>query len=106
MAKFTSHFNDSLTSVGSSPTTPLKSASIALPAVGVYRPPFARAKAAAKTVAVTAKTVAAKSSPPPAVNQAKKDTTAYLYQGGITRMTGGVMLAYYSSPWYSVALVP
>ncbi|KAJ6500826.1 hypothetical protein C8R45DRAFT_979256 [Mycena sanguinolenta] len=92
-SKFTSHSNDSLTSVGSSPTTPPKSAPIALPTAGVYRPPFARAKTAAKTVAVTAKAVAVKSSPPPAANHLKKDTTAYLYQGGVTRvMTGGVML--------------
>ncbi|KAJ7261366.1 hypothetical protein B0H12DRAFT_1217808 [Mycena haematopus] len=83
-SKFTSYSNDSLTSVGSAPTTPLKTAPLALPAVGAYRPPFARSRATTK------------SQMPPAavpVGCAKKDTTAYLYQGGVTRvMTGGVML--------------
>ncbi|KAF7341141.1 hypothetical protein MVEN_01848800 [Mycena venus] len=83
-SKFTSYSNDSLTSAGSPPATPAKSAPVALPAVGAYRPPFARAKVAAKP---TAPRVAVP------MDRSKKDTTAYLYQGGVTRvMTGGVML--------------
>ncbi|KAF7356546.1 hypothetical protein MVEN_00988200 [Mycena venus] len=83
-SKFTSYSNDSLTSAGSPPTTPLKTAPIALPTVGAYRPPFARSKASTKPSAPRAAVP---------VDRSKKNTTAYLYQGGVTRvMTGGVML--------------
>ncbi|KAF7359360.1 hypothetical protein MSAN_01278500 [Mycena sanguinolenta] len=44
-SKFTSYSNDSLTSLGSPSSTPLKTAPAALPVVGAYRPPFARARA-------------------------------------------------------------
>ncbi|KAJ7268125.1 hypothetical protein B0H12DRAFT_94850 [Mycena haematopus] len=81
-SKFTSYSTESLTSAGSSPTieTPSKS-------VATYRPPFARSKAAIATTMTKPRTA------PTSMNRAKKDTTAYLYQGGVTRvMTGGVML--------------
>ncbi|KAJ6537718.1 hypothetical protein B0H19DRAFT_1382437 [Mycena capillaripes] len=90
-SKFTSYSNDSLTSAGSlsPPSTPAKAAApVALPAVAVaaYRPPFRRSKPATKP------SVPRASAPLP-VDRSKKDTTAYLYQGGVTRvMTGGVML--------------
>ncbi|KAJ6500465.1 hypothetical protein C8R45DRAFT_1210247 [Mycena sanguinolenta] len=85
-SKFTSYSNDSLTSLGSPPSTPLKTEPVALPVVGAYRPPFARARAAAKPQESPAR-------PAMPVGCAKKDTTAYLYKGGVTRvMTGGVML--------------
>ncbi|KAJ7138248.1 hypothetical protein C8R44DRAFT_767118 [Mycena epipterygia] len=77
-SKFTSYSNDSLTSATNSPpSTPSKSASVALPAVprpqALYRAP--------KTTRCVP------------VDAAKKDLTAYMYQGGVTRvMTGGVML--------------
>ncbi|KAJ7193340.1 hypothetical protein GGX14DRAFT_589171 [Mycena pura] len=87
----TSYSNDSLTTAGSPPTTPAKCVPIALPSVGKYRPPFARSKATANPT----RPAAAKPSAPFTVPMdcSKKDTTAYLYQGGVTRvMTGGVML--------------
>ncbi|KAJ7138181.1 hypothetical protein C8R44DRAFT_766977 [Mycena epipterygia] len=77
-SKFTSCSNDSLTSAASSPpSTPYKFASVALPSVprpqALYRAP----KPARRVP----------------VDVAKKDLTAYMYQGGVTRvMTGGVML--------------
>ncbi|KAJ7649039.1 hypothetical protein DFH06DRAFT_557208 [Mycena polygramma] len=91
---FTSYSNDSVTFAGSPPTTPAKAALVALPAVkapvAAYRPPFRRAKTA--TTPVT-KPAPVRSAAPVPVNRSKKDTTAYLYQGGVTRvMTGGVML--------------
>ncbi|KAK7064646.1 hypothetical protein R3P38DRAFT_3250208 [Favolaschia claudopus] len=79
--------------------SPVKSTPAALPAVGPYRPPFARMRARAPAAAPTASTpttkprTAAAPHPIPATNPSKKDTTAYVYQGGVTRvMTGGVML--------------
>lgn len=87
-SKFTSYSNDSLTSAGSPPTTPAKAAPIALPSVAKYRAPFARSKAA-----TTTKPSAPRAPASAPVDPSKKDTTAYLYQGGVTRvMTGGVML--------------
>ncbi|KAJ7038778.1 hypothetical protein C8F04DRAFT_1088470 [Mycena alexandri] len=84
-SKFTSYSNDSLTSSGSPPATPAKSASMVLPSVAKYRAPRPSVRAPAPAPV--------KRIPAPAVRQAKKDTTAYLYQGGVTRvMTGGVML--------------
>ncbi|KAJ6527107.1 hypothetical protein B0H19DRAFT_1196476 [Mycena capillaripes] len=81
-SKFTSYSNDSLTSAGSPPATPSKSASSTLPSVGVYRPPFLRLKPAPRATATA-----------PVSMSAKKTTTAYHYQGGVTRvMTGGVLL--------------
>ncbi|KAK7023924.1 hypothetical protein R3P38DRAFT_1079369 [Favolaschia claudopus] len=79
-SKFTSRSTESLTSAGSPPTSPVKPvASVALPAATPYRPPFARARAAAADASI--------SRPKPTTS------TAYLYQGGVTRvMTGGVML--------------
>ncbi|KAJ7441653.1 hypothetical protein B0H11DRAFT_2095867 [Mycena galericulata] len=76
-SKFTSYSNESLTSAGSSPpSTPPKSAFVALPPA-LYRAP---------------KPTHARHSPVP-VDRSKKNLTAYLYQGGVTRvMTGGVML--------------
>ncbi|KAJ6480719.1 hypothetical protein C8R47DRAFT_596407 [Mycena vitilis] len=85
-SKFTSYSLDSLTSAGSPPATPAKAAPIALPAVVAYRPPFRRVKTVTKPVA-------ARTTVPAPGDRSKKDTTAYLYQGGVTRvMTGGVML--------------
>ncbi|KAJ7627829.1 hypothetical protein DFH06DRAFT_1480828 [Mycena polygramma] len=85
-SKFTSYSIDSLTSAGSPPTTPAKAAPVALPAVAAYRPPFRRAKTATKPAP-------ARTASPAPVDRSKKDTTAYVYQGGVTRvMTGGVML--------------
>ncbi|KAJ6527071.1 hypothetical protein B0H19DRAFT_1196376 [Mycena capillaripes] len=81
-SKSTSYSNDSLTSAGSPPATPSKSAPLALPAVGVYRPPFLRSKPGPRATATAL-----------AFMPAKKTTTAYHYQGGVTRvMTGGVLL--------------
>ncbi|KAJ7154076.1 hypothetical protein C8R46DRAFT_444935 [Mycena filopes] len=88
-SKFTSYSNDSLTSAGSPPATPAKSAPMVLPSVAKYRAPRPS----------TVRRAAPTPTPAPApvvratANAAKKDTTAYLYQGGVTRvMTGGVML--------------
>ncbi|KAJ7718668.1 hypothetical protein B0H16DRAFT_422092 [Mycena metata] len=86
-SKFTSYSNDSLTSAGSPPATPAKSVPMVLPSVAKYRAPRPSVRAPAPAPV--------KRTPAPAVrpNEAKKDTTAYLYQGGVTRvMTGGVML--------------
>jgi len=83
---FTSYSNDSLTSAGSPASTSPKCAPVALPAVGTYRPPFARSKVAPTNPSVPR-------APAVPMDHSKKDTTAYLYQGGVTRvMTGGVML--------------
>ncbi|KAJ6455586.1 hypothetical protein C8R47DRAFT_1166092 [Mycena vitilis] len=83
-SKFTSYSLDSLTSAGSPPATPAKAAPIALPAVAAYRPLFRRVKTVTQPAPTTV---------PAPVDRSKKDTTAYLYQGGVTRvMTGGVML--------------
>ncbi|KAJ7624266.1 hypothetical protein DFH06DRAFT_1339977 [Mycena polygramma] len=87
-SRFTAYSSASATSAGSPPTTPAKAA-VALPAVtvGAYRPPFRRAQAVAKAV------VRPRAAAPVPVDRSRKETTAYLYQGGITRvMTGGVML--------------
>ncbi|KAJ7137958.1 hypothetical protein C8R44DRAFT_975903 [Mycena epipterygia] len=77
-SKFTSYSNDSLTSAASSPpSTPPKSASVALPAVPRSQTPYRASKTTRRVP----------------VDSSKKDLTAYLYQGGVTRvMTGGVML--------------
>jgi hypothetical protein len=87
----------------SSPITPPKCTPVALPAVGAYRPPFARAAKGAATatkptlkaspIKASPKAPAPRPAPVPVPAPAKKDTTAYMYQGGVTRvMTGGVML--------------
>ncbi|KAJ6517440.1 hypothetical protein C8R47DRAFT_1087282 [Mycena vitilis] len=82
-SRFTSYSSDSLTSAGSAPATPAQVAAALPVAVGAYRPPFRRAQVAAKP----------RPSASVPVDRSKKDTTAYLYQGGVTRvMTGGVML--------------
>jgi hypothetical protein len=79
-SKFTSYSATSLTTFP--PSTPLKCLST-LPSVApaIYRAPKSRAPTPkAKPTAVP-------------VDRSKKDLTAYLYQGGVTRvMTGGVML--------------
>ncbi|KAJ6539866.1 hypothetical protein DFH09DRAFT_1283141 [Mycena vulgaris] len=77
-SKFTSYSNDSLTSAASSPpASPPKAAFAALP-LGAKAPLATRAPKPARRAPV---------------DQSKKDLTAYLYQGGVTRvMTGGVML--------------
>ncbi|KAJ7154067.1 hypothetical protein C8R46DRAFT_1118604 [Mycena filopes] len=88
-SKFTSYSNDSLTSAGSPPATPAKSAPMVLPSVAKYRAPrpSTARRAAPAPIPAPAPVVRA------TANAAKKDTTAYLYQGGVTRvMTGGVML--------------
>ncbi|KAJ7513059.1 hypothetical protein B0H11DRAFT_1948549 [Mycena galericulata] len=76
-SKFTSYSNDSFTSSATSPpSTPPKSSFVALP----------------PSMSSTPKTTPTRRSPVP-VDFSKKDLTAYLYQGGVTRvMTGGVML--------------
>ncbi|KAJ7740300.1 hypothetical protein B0H16DRAFT_1567137 [Mycena metata] len=93
-SKFTSYSNDSLTSAGSPPTTPAKSVPIVLPSVAKYRAPRPSTIRAPAPAPAPARAPVKRSPAPPArPNEAKKDTTAYLYQGGVTRvMTGGVML--------------
>ncbi|KAJ7624219.1 hypothetical protein DFH06DRAFT_1230016 [Mycena polygramma] len=90
-SQYTSISYGSLTSADSPPSTPAKAA-VALPVtVPAYRPPFRRAQAVAKP----ARKPAAKppTAAPVPMDRSKKDTTAYLYHGGVTRvMTGGVML--------------
>ncbi|KAJ7823622.1 hypothetical protein B0H14DRAFT_3469966 [Mycena olivaceomarginata] len=70
----------------SSPITPPKCTPVALPAVGAYRPPFARAaKVAATATKPTLKAFPIKASP--------KAPAPRPVPGGVTRvMTGGVML--------------
>ncbi|KAJ6517408.1 hypothetical protein C8R47DRAFT_1087221 [Mycena vitilis] len=91
-SRSTAYTSDSLTSAGSPPSSPAKApACLPVVTVSAYRPPFRRAQAAAKPIPkpITKPRTAA----PVPVNSSKKDTTAYLYQGGVTRvMTGGVML--------------
>ncbi|KAJ7118913.1 hypothetical protein C8R44DRAFT_185849 [Mycena epipterygia] len=73
-SKFTAYSNDSLTSP---PSTPPKFASAALPSVSPAPTPYRASKNTRRVP----------------VDSSKKDLTAYLYQGGVTRvMTGGVML--------------
>ncbi|KAJ6539840.1 hypothetical protein DFH09DRAFT_1368661 [Mycena vulgaris] len=95
-SKFTAYSTDSLTSAASSPpTTPPKATFTALPTVptapALYRAPrpTARAPLPKSTSRAPKPTRAA----PAPIDKSKKDLTAYLYQGGVTRvMTGGVML--------------
>ncbi|KAJ7465956.1 hypothetical protein FB451DRAFT_1369761 [Mycena latifolia] len=96
-SKFSASSTESLTSAGSSPTcSPPKPACVALPtatapAPALYRAPRpTHSSRAPKTTSPRALKPQARAAP---VSTAKKDLTAYLYQGGVTRvMSGGVML--------------
>ncbi|KAJ6568116.1 hypothetical protein B0H10DRAFT_2200024 [Mycena sp. CBHHK59/15] len=77
-SKFTSYSTESLTSVSSSPPGTPPKVSVALP-ISTPKPqtPYRASKNTRRVP----------------IDHAKKDLTAYLYQGGVTRvMTGGVML--------------
>ncbi|KAJ7147855.1 hypothetical protein C8R43DRAFT_1009757 [Mycena crocata] len=96
-SRFTScSSSDSLTSAASSPPpTPAKTASLMLPPVPTYVVLPRRSQAAyraPRTSSVRPVAVDRAVRPVP-VDLSKKDTTAYIYQGGVTRvMTGGVLL--------------
>ncbi|KAJ7756100.1 hypothetical protein DFH07DRAFT_773291 [Mycena maculata] len=81
-SKFTTYSVDSLTSAGSPPSTPTKSACVPLPPAGPTLAPRANGNYHAF-----------KATHHVLVDRSKTDLILYLYQGGETRvMTGGVML--------------
>ncbi|KAJ7147848.1 hypothetical protein C8R43DRAFT_1009719 [Mycena crocata] len=91
-SRFTSYSSsESLTSAASSPpATPAKAASLMLPAVPTYVVLPRRSQAAYRAPHRVAVDRSVHFVP---VDRSKKHTTAYIYQGGVTRiMTGGVLL--------------
>ncbi|KAJ7140235.1 hypothetical protein C8R43DRAFT_1109573 [Mycena crocata] len=83
-SRFTSYSSESLTSAATSPpVTPVKAASLALPVAPSYVALPRRSQTSYRASKITRIPV----------DHMKKDTTAYIYQGGVTRvMTGGVLL--------------
>ncbi|KAJ7140295.1 hypothetical protein C8R43DRAFT_594534 [Mycena crocata] len=84
-SRFTSYSSESLTSAATSPpATPAKAASLALPVAPTYVALHRRSQTTYRASKTTRRVP---------VDHTKKDTTAYIYQGGVTRvMTGGVLL--------------